>query len=855
MHTERPLRSFLRLLPIGLAAGLALADQTPNDMERYRTPSPEIAAILDAEPLPFVEVSPGGTHMLLLRRENLPPVAELAQPMLRLAGRRINPNLSAPHGPRSTIGITITEIESGASIDVDLPPDVGISMQEWSPSGDAFLFTVTDDRGVALWIADLRTGAARPLTPPRVNALGPAPTFMPDGAEVIVAMIPEGRGPAPERSPVPVGPNVLENRGGRPAPVRTYQDLLQDGHDEALFEHFFTSQLVAVSTVSPTGGASRSAPAAAPDAAVNVRTLGSPAIYLGADPSPTGNLILVQRIEAPYSRQVSMGEFARTVELWNREGTPLRELARLPVADRVPTNGVLTGPRGHRWRSTVDTEEVLFVEALDEGDPRTSVEHRDRLLVLTAPFDGEPREVMRTAGRFGGLTWLGDSDKALVRDYERNTRIVVVSLIDVDDSGTAPRELFRRNAQDAYADPGSPMMTTNRAGRGVARLDEGAILLAGTGATPEGNRPFLDRFEIATGTSERLWQNLDECYERVVDVIDVTDGDASHIEPKVIITRRETPTEPPNYVRRDLVAGDQRALTSFPHPAPQLKNVRRELVRYPREDGVELTATLYLPPDHREGERLPLVVWAYPQEFNDAATASQVTDSPYQFTMFGGSSHLFMLLEGYAILDRAAMPVVGSDPETVNDTFVEQIVASGKAAIDYADSIGVADPTRVGVGGHSYGAFMTANLLAHSDLFKAGIARSGAYNRTLTPFGFQAERRSLWEAPEIYAAISPFNHADRIDEPILLIHGELDNNSGTFPIQSERLHHAIVGHGGTTRLVMLPYESHGYRARESVLHVLAEMIDWFNEFVRDAPPESREADATRESTKPATMAP
>lgn len=131
---------------------------------------------------------------------------------------------------------------------------------------------------------------------------------------------------------------------------------------------------------------------------------------------------------------------------------------------------------------------------------------------------------------------------------------------------------------------------------------------------------------------------------------------------------------------------------------------------------------------------------------------------------------------------------------------------------------------------------MTANLLAHSDLFRAGIARSGAYNRTLTPFGFQSERRTFWEAPEMYAKVSPFWYADKIKEPILLIHGEADNNQGTFPIQSERMFAAIRGNGGTARLVMLPLEAHGYAAKESTEHTLFEMVQWFDKWVKNAKP-------------------
>jgi len=302
------------------------------------------------------------------------------------------------------------------------------------------------------------------------------------------------------------------------------------------------------------------------------------------------------------------------------------------------------------------------------------------------------------------------------------------------------------------------------------------------------------------------------------------------------ITRRETPTDAPNYfIRSAGASADRKPLTQFPDATPQLRGIKKQLVTYKRADGVQCSFTLYLPPNYKEGTRLPTVVWAYPLEFNDAGTAGQITGSTQRTTQIVGPSHLFFLLEGYAVLDNATMPVVG-DPETVNNTYVEQIVMSAKAAIDKATEMGVTDPERVGVGGHSYGAFMTANLLAHSDLFRAGIARSGAYNRTLTPFGFQSERRTLWEAPDMYIRVSPFMVAQKINEPILMIHGEADDNTGTFPIQSERMYQALKGHGATVRLVMLPFEAHGYSGRESIDHVLYEMLSWFDKYVKNAPP-------------------
>jgi dipeptidyl aminopeptidase/acylaminoacyl peptidase len=469
-----------------------------------------------------------------------------------------------------------------------------------------------------------------------------------------------------------------------------------------------------------------------------------------------------------------------------------------------------------------------WTEALDGGNPRAKATHRDRLMMVSAPFNAPPAEFARTEQRYGGIAW-GAQDIALLSDYDRSTRWRRTWLIRPDAPRTTWQLVHEYNTQDAYNDPGSPMFRTADGGNAVLLQRGNAIYLTGQGATPDGDRPFLDRLDLRALRKERIWQADAEAYESVVALLD---DDARRV-----LTRRETATNPPNYFVRDTRAGRLSALTGFTDPAPQLRSISKQLVTYERADGVPLNGTLYLPPGYREGERLPVVMWAYPREFVSADVAGQVRSSANRFDTFGGASHLFFLTQGYAVFDGPSMPIVGGD--TANNTYVEQLVASAQAAVDKVVDMGIADPDRIGVGGHSYGAFMTANLLAHSDLFRAGIARSGAYNRSLTPFGFQNEERTFWEAPDLYARMSPFWYAHDVDEPLLMIHGIADNNSGTFPVQSERMYAAVKGHGGTVRLVMLPHESHGYAARESVLHTLAEMVAWFDHYVKNAPPRER----------------
>jgi len=476
------------------------------------------------------------------------------------------------------------------------------------------------------------------------------------------------------------------------------------------------------------------------------------------------------------------------------------------------------------WRPDVPAT-LVWAEALDGGDPKNKVAYQDRVVMLAAPFTGEPVELLKLEKRYTGLAW-DSGGRTLVVEYDRERRWAKTWLADAGRPGAAPRVVWDRSAEDRYGDPGFPLTRTTAAGDQVMRRSGDWAYFTGLGASPQGDRPFFDRFNLRTLKMERLWRADTVHYESVVAVLD----DAG----TRIVTRRESRTEPPNYFVRDVRRGSLRALTTFKDPAPQLTGIQKRLITYKRADGTNLSGTLYLPPGYTPGNRLPVVMWAYPTEFASAAAAGQVFAAPNRFNIIRGPSHLFFLTQGYAVLDDPKMPIIGGD--TANNHYVEQLVASASAAVKAVVDMGVADSTRIGIGGHSYGAFMTANLLAHSNLFRAGIARSGAYNRTLTPFGFQNEERTFWEARSVYLAMSPFVSADSINEPILMIHGEADNNSGTYPIQSERLFAAIKGLGGTGRLVMLPNEAHGYAARESVLHTLAEMIDWFDRYVKNAPP-------------------
>ena len=798
-------------LALTLFAWLALPAPIAWGQDAYKMPPADITAIVDAEPPPSVSFSPDGTHMLLIERDAMPPVADLARRMLRIGGLRIDPAANGRYTTNYAKGLKLESLDGTLKTALQPPEGGRIGTTSWSPDSKRIAYTLVGDEGTSLWVVEIADIAKTTRVTDRLNAISGGFAWLPDQSGLLIREVPADRGREPAAPKVPTGPTIQETSGDK-SPLRTYQDLLSNEYDAQLLEYYTTAQIVRYDFQS---GAHRK--------------IGQPAIYLGAGMSPDGEHLLVTRVKRPFSYLHPYYQFPESIEVWDWDGKLEYEVADVPLAEGIPIGGVRTGRRDVSWK-TSEPATLIWLEALDGGDPKREAAHRDKWMALAAPFDSAPRELLRTEQRARGLAFFEASNMVVATDFDRDRRWTRSMLYDLSSPSSEPVVLDDRSVRDRYGDPGRIVMELDASGRAIAMQRGDWIYRTGSGASPDGLLPFLDRQNLKTGATERLWRCATGAYESVVDVLPDDNG-----KPASFITRHETPDSPPNYHLRRITGEEIRNLTDFPDPTPQIRGIKKKLVTYERSDGVPLSATLYLPADYEEGTRLPLLVWAYPREFNDPSTAGQVGTSPWRFTRIRGTSHLSFLTQGYAIMDGATIPIIG-DPETMNDTFVEQLVDAAKAAIDKAVEMGVADRDRVGVGGHSYGAFMTANLLAHCDLFKAGCARSGAYNRTLTPFGFQSERRTFWEAPEAYFKVSPFMHAHKINEPMLMIHGEVDNNSGTFPMQSRRMYQAIKGNGGTARLVMLPYESHGYRGRESVLHVLAEMVEWFDEHVKGAKP-------------------
>lgn len=821
-----PVLSALSVVPVFLLGLLLAGAPAVAEVDSYRTPSKPLHDLATAPPSPWVYVTPDRESLLVFEWNLLKRLEELARPELGLAGEKISPTTRGPSRQTPFTGVSIQSIAHGVVRSVTgLPEDAALTRLGWAPGGRhvAMLHTRTD--GIELWVLDLETAEARRLaggTPETelVQTHDVRPQWL-DAETVVVTLVPEDQEPPPTAPRVASAPVAQETTGEESA-TRTYTNLLENAHDEALFEHYFTGQMAFVSLDG------------------TIRRVGDPAIYWDFEPSPDGRFLLVKTLHPPWSYQERIERFPRRVEIWNRAGEVVETLMDRPLQDAIPNafGSVAKGPRDFQWRDDADAT-LLWAVAQDEGDAREEAEIRDRLYQQEVPREGEPKVLLDLPLRLGGVI-AGDGERMIVTSWWWRTRHTQSWIVAPDAEDPSPVLVDDRPFRDAYADPGDPLLVRDERGRTVLLEIGDDFFLAGAGASPDGERPFLDRVvalgdEVETGVetrveTQRLFRSQPPHYERVETILD-EDGE-------LLLTRRESKDEPPNYFIRHLESGEIRRITSFPHPTPQLRGVQKELIHYQREDGVDLTATLYLPAGYdaeRDGP-LPTLFWAYPIDYQSAELASQVTGSPHTFDRVWPTNSLMWLAAGYAVLDDPKMPIVGGEGEEgeevePNDTFVEQLVSSAEAAVEEMVRRGVSERGRIAIGGHSYGAFMTANLLAHSDLFATGIARSGAYNRTLTPFGFQAEERTLWEAPELYFAMSPFMHADKVNEPLLMIHGREDENSGTYPLQSERMFEALKGHGAVARLVMLPHEGHGYRAEESILHMLWETETWMERYL------------------------
>jgi dipeptidyl aminopeptidase/acylaminoacyl peptidase len=792
-----------------------------QDDGSYKTPPKAITDMLLAKPTPNVSVDDKGEWMLFLEVSSYPPVEELARPELKIAGLRIDPSNFAPSRQNYINNFYLKNLTTGKEYKITgLPSPLFASNVNRSPDDKKIAFTqVTRDR-VDLYVIDIATQKAMKVNKTALNiVIGGGSQWYDDNTLLYRTAI-KPASSAPPKPATPKGPTVQENYG-KATPRPTFQDLIKSPYDEQLYEFYATSQLVKN---------------------VNgVETkIGQPAIYSTINVSPDKKYMLLRTLKKPFSYTVPAQGFPSTVTITDMNGKAIKQLADLPSAETAPSgnDNVQLAPRGFDWRDD-EPATVNWCMPLDSGLIKKNIDYHDAVYALSAPFNTESKLLFKTKMRYRGVSW-GTATFALVNEGLTGRQRTQTSKY--NPSTGEIEMLMERNTTDAYSNPGFPVTEKNQFGREVIKLvDNGNKILMNNpaGSSPKGDLPFLATFDLTSKKTDILWRSQEGYFENVVRVMN-----ADKLE---LLTRRESEKEVPNYWIKNLkLKIADRQLTSFTNPYPQLDGVSKEKIRYKRADGVDLTGDLYLPKgyDAKRDGKLPVLIWAYPAEYNSAADAAQIRGSEHRFTLVGGGSPVFYVTQGYAVLNNAEMPIVAtSKDKKPNDNFIEQLTMNAEAAINVLDSIGVGDRNRVAVGGHSYGAFMTANLLAHTKLFKAGIARSGAYNRSLTPFGFQNEDRTYWQAMDLYTDMSPFTHADKIKTPILLVHGEMDNNTGTFPIQSERMFNAIKGNGGTVKFVSLPYESHGYAGRENVLHTLAEQFNWLEKYVKNPEKKTEEKKA------------
>lgn len=808
----------LSLMLLSLSFGALTAQENLT----YQQPPTEILKLADATVPPSISVDGKGENAFLSYKSRYKSIEELSETEYRLAGLRINPVTNINSRENFNERITYYDLKTAQEKNISGLPEIGrFSNQIWNYNHSKYAVTNTTEKGVELWVIDVKTLKATKVFEDKLNAnLGRPFTWMSDNKTLIVRAIPTDKKALIDNTVhTPVGPTISVS-DGKEAQNRTYQDLLTNKNDEFNFEQLARAELYMVDAVTGSKKIWKEA-----------------AMYSGISSSPDGNYILTNEIQHPFSYMVTYNSFPSVDNVYNSQGKLVKQINKKQLQEVVPKgfSSTIEGMRSLNWRA--DKAATLYwVEALDGGDANKPAEYRDAVYQVAAPFTAEKQLVVKTKDRYRGIIW-GNDEVALVRDSWYNTRNESYYLFNPSNAKQETKRFFSRNSQDAYNDPGSFVTEKNAFGFYTLAINNGKLMLEGEGVSADGILPFIDDFDLKTLKTSRLWRaQKSNKLETITSIIDVKKG--------LILERIQSQNEYPNLYVRNIFqrGGKPKQVTFNKNPFESLQAVSKEVIKYKRADGVELSGTLYLPPnyDKKKKEKLPMVLWAYPREFKDAATAGQVTTSENQFTSPSYGGPVFWALRGYVVLDNAAFPIIGEGKQEPNDTFVEQLVGNAKAAIDAVDAMGYVDRERVAVGGHSYGAFMTANLLTYSNLFAAGIARSGAYNRTLTPFGFQSEQRNYWEAPEVYNTMSPFQNADKMKTPLLLIHGEADNNTGTFPMQSERYFNALKGLGATTRLVLLPKESHGYAAKESVLHMLWEQDQWLEKYVKNKGKEEKQ---------------
>ena len=780
----------------------------------YQQPRKEILDLVNVDRAPSVLKDDKNHYMVFVYRPEYKSIDELSQKEMRLGGLRVNPYLNI--GSRTTYydKVKILRLKKGDKVPIEvkgLPANPKLSNFVYSPDQSKIAMINTTSNRLELWVLNIENALATKINTPSLNAtLGSVINWFSDNKSLLIKIRSENSNIIiDQENNIPTGPTITENMGDK-AQNRTYQDLLKNITDENNFEQLSRSKLIKVNLKG------------------KISQWLDEKMYRSISFSPDGKYVLVNIIKKPFSYIVTYSRFPNETLVYDLNGKLIRKISDSPLLEVLPKGFMSTkkGKRSISWRNDLPSS-LRYIEALDGGDPSVEVDYRDKLMNWEAPFNKNPEFLIKTINRINSINW-GNENFAIVRDIWWNNRNTKTYLFNPSDSNVKPKVISDRNYQDIYSNPGSYVTKRNNFNRNVLLIKNNNLFRIADGFSKEGQFPYVEKLNINNLSTTLIYKsNFQTKFENIIDF---------DFEKNQLFVRIESKEDFPNYYFRKLSKNntlDQ--VTFFKNPFESLKKVSKQTITYKREDGLDLSGILYLPPgyDKTKPERKPMILWAYPREYKDKNSASQKTNNPNRFIYPSWASPIYWVTQGYVLLDRASFPIIGEKDVEPNDSFRKQLVSNAKAAIDELDKRGYIDPDKVAVGGHSYGAFMVANLLSHSNLFSAGIARSGAYNRTLTPFGFQSEERTYWEAPEVYYSMSPFMHADKMKTPLLLIHGEADNNSGTYPMQSKRYFNALKGLGATVRLVMFPKESHGYRAKETILHLLWEQDQWLEKYLKN----------------------
>ncbi|MCL1827454.1 MAG: prolyl oligopeptidase family serine peptidase [Candidatus Cloacimonetes bacterium] len=772
----------------------------------WQQPSHTLTDILNRPNAPNISIMSKQNKLLSRRVEHFTPLEWLALEVARYGEIEIYAeSRSKPRASYfSEISIAdISDFDTSISYQrLNLPPNSAFGGEMYSHNQEAFLMFEYRSDKMVLWHVDTATLETKILMEGGLTqTMGNEAIWLPDNESVLINLIPDDIEKPEKASPVPTAPVVQETTGNT-SNIRTFPNLLRNQEEEKLFEYYASSQLAILNT--KTG---------------QVQKISKSGVIQSRSLSPDGRFVLIREIVPPYSYSLPYFYFPAKSYVYEIATAKVFELANHPTRD-LKVGWVPTGKRSIQWHP-FEQSTLVYATALDGGNPDKKVTYRDELRALSFPFRGEGKSFCKTENRFTGIYFI-DKDSYIYYDrvWENEDEYTYI----VNKKGKK-HLLHKEGRGQVYDLLGSAVSYPMPNGQDALLVIDESIYFIGDGLTETGRKPFIDKLSLDAFEKERLIELDDPDF--YINIQNFYGKDTS----KAVISKQNKYT-PPNTSIIDIATKNTLLqLTENKDMVPEITNLQRRVIRYEREDGVQLSGVLYLPQNYDGTKRLPLLMSAYPREFADSSIASQSRHTENRYVRPFGSQNIYMCLDDIAVLENASFPVIGT-LEDVNKTYLEQTISNAKAAIDYLDSQGIIDPDKVVIQGYSYGAFMVLNLLAHCDLFAGGIAQNGAYNRTLTPFGFQSERRTLWEAREDYLRLSPFLFVNQIEKPLLLIHSMADQNTGTFPLQSRRLFEAMLGNGKVCRFVQLPLEGHHYRAKESHLQVLSEFEAFFTKYIK-----------------------